>query len=49
MIMNVTTDEEENALELQFGDINFDEVETLTNDEMYFLLLERHDAGITNE
>lgn len=47
--MSGTTDEEENTNELQFGDINFDEVQSLTNDEMYFLLAKRHDAGITNE
>ena len=49
LAMNVATDEEENASELQFGDIRFDEVQTLTNDEMYFLLAKRNDAGLSNE
>ena len=47
--MSGVTDETENANELQFGDINFDEVVSLTNDEMYFLLTKRNTAGVTNE
>ena len=47
--MSATIEEDENANELQFGNINFDEVETLTNDEMYLLLAKRHNAGMTNE
>jgi hypothetical protein len=47
--MHAATDEEENTKELKFGDINFDQVQTLTNDEMYYLLTKRQDAGHTNE
>ena len=47
--MHAATDEEENANELQFGDVNFDEVQSLTNDEMYYLLTKRQEAGLTNE
>jgi hypothetical protein len=47
--MSATIEEDENANELQFGNINFDEVETLTNDEMYLVLLKRHNAGVSNE
>ena len=47
--MSGVTDEVENANELQFGDINFNEVKSLTNDEMYFLLTKRKNAGVTNE
>lgn len=43
--MNGTTDEEENANELQFGD-EFAGVECLTNDEMYFLLSKRQEKGV---
>lgn len=42
-------EEEENANELQFGNVDFDQVETLTNDEMYLILLKRHNAGVSNE
>lgn len=38
-------DEEENASELQFGD-EFSNVTCLTNDEMYFLLVKRQEAGV---
>ena len=47
--MSATTEDDENANELQFGNINFDEVDTLTNDETYMLLAQRHSAGMTNE
>lgn len=47
--MSATIEEDENANELQFGNINFDEVETLTNDEMYLVLVKRHNAGVSNE
>lgn len=47
--MSAMIEEDENANELQFGGINFEEVETLTNDEMYLLLAKRHNAGMTNE
>jgi len=43
------TNDAEDANELQFGDFNFAEVQSLTNDEMYFLLTRRNKAGITNE
>mmetsp|Transcript_91889 Transcript_91889/g.180074 ORF Transcript_91889/g.180074 Transcript_91889/m.180074 type:complete len:151 (+) Transcript_91889:115-567(+) len=47
--MSATIEEDENANELQFGNINFEEVETLTNDEMYLVLVKRHNAGVSNE
>lgn len=47
--MSAMVEEDENSNELQFGNINFDEVETLTNDEMYLLLAKRHNAGMSNE
>ena len=47
--MSATTEEDENANELHFGNINFDEVETLTNDETYMLLAKRQNAGMSNE
>jgi hypothetical protein len=49
LTMHAATDEDENTKELKFGDINFDQVQTLTNDEMYYLLTKRQDAGHTNE
>lgn len=42
-------EEKENALELQFGDIKFDQVQCLTQDEMFLLLSKRLQDGITNE
>jgi hypothetical protein len=47
--MHAATDEEENTKELKFGDVDFEKVQTLTNDEMYYLLTKRQNAGITNE
>jgi hypothetical protein len=47
--MSATIEEDENANELQFGNIDFEETETLTNDEVYLLLLRRQNAGVTNE
>jgi hypothetical protein len=47
--MSATIEDDENANELQFGNINFDEVETLTNEEMFLLLAKRHNAGMSNE
>lgn len=47
--MHASTDDEENAIELKFGDIDFQKVQCLTNDEMYYLLTKRQAAGLTNE
>ncbi len=48
-IMHSATDEEENVNELKFGTTNFDEVQSLTQDEMYYLLTKRQEQGLTNE
>jgi hypothetical protein len=41
--MNGLPDEEENAAELQFGnEFEGENVQCLTNDEVYFLLLQRN-------
>lgn len=42
-------DEEENTTELKFGDVDFSQVQCLTNDEMYLLLTKRQAHGFTNE
>ncbi len=47
--MHAATDEEENANELRFGDVDFDKVQSLTNDEMYYLLTKRIENGYNNE
>ena len=47
--MNTATDDDENANELQFGSIDFEKVDALTNDEMFLLLSDRQKHGITNE
>lgn len=47
--MHAATDEDENANELRFGDVDFDKVQCLTNDEMYFLLTKRIENGYSND
>eukprot|EP00981_Chlorochromonas_danica_P000199 scaffold50_cov162-Ochromonas_danica.AAC.17 len=47
--MNAATDEQENVNELKFGALNFDKVQSLTQDEMFFLLAQRQQSGLTNE
>jgi hypothetical protein len=48
--MNAATDEGENANELKFGNVDFSAVQTLSNDEMYLLLLDRQrKSGFSNE
>lgn len=47
--MHSATDEEENTKELKFGEVEFDKVQTLTNDEMYYLLTKRQEQGMNNE
>lgn len=42
--MHTATDQEENVYELKFGRLNFDEVQSLTQDEMLFLLSKKKDA-----
>jgi hypothetical protein len=43
-------DEVEDATQLQFGDLDFSNVQCLTNDEMYLLLTKRQANGFnTNE
>lgn len=49
LIMNSATDDEENVNELKFGAIDFEKVQSLTQDEMYYLLTQRQKNGLTNE
>lgn len=46
--MHQSTDEEENCLQLQFGDIDFTQLQCLNNEEIYYLLNERKKAGVDN-
>jgi hypothetical protein len=48
--MNAATDEAENANTLTFGKVDFEAVQTLSNDEMYLVLLDRQrNSGFSNE
>lgn len=45
--MNQTTDEEENALVLKFGNVNFRQIQSLTNDVMYVVCQQRKQDATT--
>lgn len=47
--MNTATDGQEDVNALKFDDVNFDKVQSLTQDEMFFLLAQRQQSGLTNE
>lgn len=47
--MHASLDEEENANELQFGDIDFNNVKPLSLDELYAHLKHPIYAGLSNE
>jgi hypothetical protein len=47
--MSATVEDNENACTLDFGEVDFEQLEVLTNDEMFLLLGRRHEEGVTNE
>jgi len=42
-------EDNENACTLDFGEVDFEQLEVLTNDEVFLLLGRRLEEGVTNE